>query len=175
MDDVPALESEGRENKKRAATSCPRSHDPGLAPYRARMHTQGSRRHVWISSGVPIDVSTSHLDVAATHSPTVDRFDNAADGHSLLVERLRQLRLSYRDGGDWRLRARRGLRAAAAGFAAAVINLKQARDFATAMDMLAKNDRIEAQGLTAWARLLAEGHWQVSEALRAPNCRIWRL
>ena len=43
----------------------------------------------------------------------------------------------------------------AAGFAVAVVNPRQARDFARTMGYLAKTDRIDARALAALAQMLA--------------------
>ena len=104
---------------------------------------------------VGIDVGKSHLDVAATHSPTVSRFNNEAEGHSALVEHLQgsqpQLVVMEATGGYEHAVA---CALQAAGFAVAVINPKQARDFAKAMGTLAKTDRIDAQGLASLGGVL---------------------
>jgi transposase len=104
---------------------------------------------------VGIDVGKSHIDVAASHSPTVDRFDNDSEGHSLLIEQLRglhpQLIVMEATGGYEHALA---CALQAAGFSVAVINPKQARDFARAMGTLAKTDCIDAQGLASLGGVL---------------------
>jgi transposase len=96
---------------------------------------------------IGIDVSKSHLDVASTPSPNgVGRFDNDSEEHSVLVARLEglqpQLIVMEATGGYEHALA---CALQAAGFAVAVVNPKQARDFAKAMGTLAKTDRIDAQ------------------------------
>jgi transposase len=104
---------------------------------------------------VGIDISKSHVDVAATRSLAAGRLDNDSEGHSQLVERLRQqlpdLIVMEATGGYEQALA---CALQAAGFAVAVINPKQARDFAKAMGTLAKTDRIDARGLANLGEVL---------------------
>lgn len=104
---------------------------------------------------VGIDVGKSHLDVAANHTVQATRIDNDADGHSHLVDRLRDtdVRLIVMEAtGGYEQPVACALQAA--GFAVAIINPKQARDFARAMGTLAKTDRVDAQGLASLAEVL---------------------
>jgi transposase len=104
-----------------------------------------------------VDVAKAKLDVASTLSPTaLGRFDNEPEGHSALVARLEGLEpelIVMEATGGYEHALACALQAA--GFAVAVINPKQARDFARAMGTLAKTDRIDAQGLAELGRVLA--------------------
>lgn len=104
---------------------------------------------------VGIDISKSQVDVAATRTLVKGRFDNDAEGHSLLVQRLQQqppdLVVMEATGGYEQALA---CALQAAGFAVAIINPKQARDFAKAMGTLAKTDRIDAQALASFGEVL---------------------
>lgn len=104
---------------------------------------------------VGIDVGKLHLDVAASHTLPASRLDNDADGHAQLIERLQgfhpQLIVMEATGGYEQALA---CALQAAGFAVAVINPKQARDFAKAMGTLAKTDRVDAQGLMCLGEVL---------------------
>jgi transposase len=104
---------------------------------------------------VGIDVGKFHLDLATNHSLPTSRFDNNPDGHSHLIERLRalhpQLIVMEASGGYEQALA---CALQAAGFAVAIINPKQARDFAKAMGTLAKTDPVDALGLASLAEVL---------------------
>lgn len=109
-----------------------------------------------ISVVVGIDVAKAHVDVLVLGA-TLDaqRFDNEADGHSALAAALQPLEVSLVV-----MEATGGYEAAlacalqAAGLPVAVINPRQARDFASAMGQLAKTDRIDAQVLAELAAVL---------------------
>lgn len=102
---------------------------------------------------VGIDVSKASLEVAVLggHSP-VSQVDNDALGHTLLLEALQPLAPTLVV-----LEATGGYEAAvactlqAAGLTVAVVNPRQARDFARSLGQLAKTDRIDAAGLAAFA------------------------
>lgn len=108
---------------------------------------------------VGIDVASEHVDVAAIGAElpgALARLANDADGHSALAEGL--VRLSP---GLVLMEATGGYEAAlacalqAAGLRVAVINPRMARDFARAMQRLAKTDRIDAATLAELAGVLA--------------------
>lgn len=105
---------------------------------------------------VGIDVAKAKVDVVSTLSPTpIGTFDNGPEGHSALVGRLEGLEPSLivmEATGGYEHALACALQAA--GLAVAVINPKQARDFARAMGTLAKTDRIDAQGLAELGRVL---------------------
>ncbi|MEX3937873.1 IS110 family transposase [Paraburkholderia phymatum] len=95
---------------------------------------------------VGIDVSKATLDVAIGVKTTPLSVSNKADGFDTLLEELARHRVALIV-----LEATGGLEMAvacvlqAAGYAVAVINPRQARDFARAMGKLAKTDRIDAR------------------------------
>jgi transposase len=102
-----------------------------------------------------VDVSMARLDVALR--PTGDRFDEANDqaGIDSLLDRLRAARpalvvLEATGGLERPLAAA----LAAAGIPVAVINPRQARDFARATGRLAKTDRIDAEVLARFGEAL---------------------
>ena len=109
-----------------------------------------------ISVVVGIDVAKAHVDVSVLGARIdVQRFDNEVDGHSTLVAALAPLEV-----GLVVMEATGGYEAAlacalqAAGLPVAVINPRQARDFASAMGQLAKTDRIDARVLAELACVL---------------------
>lgn len=113
---------------------------------------------------VGIDVASEHVDVAAIGAqlPTsLSRVTNDADGHSALAAGLVELA-----PGLVLMEATGGYEAAlacalqAAGLRVAVINPRMARDFARAMQRLAKTDRIDAATLAELAEVLS----------RRPDC-----
>jgi len=105
---------------------------------------------------VGIDVAKASVEVAVqgiafdTH-----RFSNDADGHSALAVALSPLRpqlVVVEATGGYESALACALQAA--GLAVAVVNPKQARDFARAMGRLAKTDRVDAQALAEFAAVL---------------------
>lgn len=109
-----------------------------------------------ISVVVGIDVAKDHLDVAVQGGQLdVLRYGNDVDGHSALVAALQPLGV-----GLVVMEATGGYEAAlacalqASGLAVAVVNPRQARDFAKSMGFLAKTDGIDARLLAEFAGVL---------------------
>src|SRR5262245_50770463 len=94
---------------------------------------------------VGIDVSKARLDGHVRPSGLAFEHPNDPGGIAALAQRLRGLRpalIVLEATGGYELAA--GAALAAAGLPVAVINPRQARDFAKALGKLAKNDRIDA-------------------------------
>ena len=113
---------------------------------------------------IGIDVASAHVDVAAMGGElpaALSQVGNDADGHSALADGLARLK-----PGLVLMEATGGYEAAlacalqAAGLRVAVVNPRMARDFARAMQRLAKTDRIDAATLAEFAGVLA----------RRPDC-----
>ena len=105
---------------------------------------------------VGIDVAKAHIDVAVLGAPVNPaRFDNEIDGHTALIALLEplapQLVVMEATGG---YQAALACALQAAGLAVAVVNPRQARDFAKALGRLAKTDRIDAEDLAELGRTL---------------------
>lgn len=105
---------------------------------------------------VGIDIAKLHVDVSVNSSPPLtERFANDSEGHAALIARLAPLGVALvvmeATGG---YEAPLACALQAAGFAVAVVNPRQARDFAKAMGRLAKTDRIDAEGLAAFGGML---------------------
>jgi transposase len=105
---------------------------------------------------VGIDVAKAHLDVAALGAQLgAERFENDTEGHTALLAALQPLGAALVV-----MEATGGYEAAlacalqAAGLPVAVVNPKQARDFAKSMGRLAKTDRIDARTLAELAAVL---------------------
>jgi transposase len=108
---------------------------------------------------VGIDVASEHVDVVAIGAElaaSLARVSNDADGHSALADGLARLQpalvLMEATGG---YEAALACALQAAGLRVAVINPRMARDFARAMQRLAKTDRIDAATLAELAGVLA--------------------
>ena len=113
---------------------------------------------------VGIDVASAHVDVAAIGAElpaALSHVGNDADGHSALADGLARLKpelvLMEATGG---YEAALACALQAAGLRVAVVNPRMARDFARAMQRLAKTDRIDAATLAEFAGVLA----------RRPDC-----
>jgi transposase len=101
---------------------------------------------------VGIDVSKARLDIAMRPSGETWRVDNDEEGIEALLEHLRRMRpalVVLEASGGYE-------RPVVAAFAAgrlpvAVVNPRQARDFARATGKLAKTDKLDAQSLAHFA------------------------
>ena len=105
---------------------------------------------------VGIDVAKAHVDVWVLDAKLgVLRFDNDADGHSALLAALGPF-----DVALVVMEATGGYEAAlacalqAVGLCVAVVNPRQARDFAKSMGQLAKTDAVDARMLADFAGVL---------------------
>jgi transposase len=104
---------------------------------------------------VGIDVSKMTLDVAIGSRGAIEQVPNTADGQAALAARLRRLGKTQRPelvvveatGG-----LEQGVVSALEeiGLAVAVVNPRQARDFARCLNRLAKTDRIDARMLAEY-------------------------
>lgn len=111
-----------------------------------------------VISVVGIDVAKAHVDVCVLGaSRDTQQFANDAEGHSALAATLQPLGV-----GLVVMEATGGYEAAlvcalqAAGQPVAVINPRQARDFAKSMGRLAKTDTIDARMLAELASVLVQ-------------------
>lgn len=109
-----------------------------------------------LSVTVGIDVAKPHVDVCVLGAESkAQRFNNDAEGHSELAAILQPLGV-----GLVVMEATGGYEAAvacalqAAGLPVAVVNPRQARDFAKSMGRLAKTDAIDAHMLAELAAVL---------------------
>ena len=101
---------------------------------------------------VGIDVAKDDFDVAVTSTEKGWRFPNSAAGFRSAIKRLRQFPvalvvLEATGGHEWKLVDA----LAAAGFAVAVVNPIQIRNFARSLGILAKTDRIDAGVIARFA------------------------
>ncbi len=106
---------------------------------------------------VGIDVAKAHVDVWVLGAELeAQRFDNEPEAHSVLAAALKPLGVTLVV-----MEATGGYEAAlacalqAVGLPVAVVNPRQARDFAKSMGQLAKTDRIDARMLAEFAATLA--------------------
>lgn len=100
---------------------------------------------------VGIDVSKRHLDVAVAGSEEVVRWPNEAAGIAGLVEALGGQApglVVLEATGGYEMAAVKALQEA--GLAVAVVNPRQARDFARASGRLAKTDALDARALASF-------------------------
>ncbi|OOO01719.1 MAG: hypothetical protein USCGTAYLOR_02073 [Chromatiales bacterium USCg_Taylor] len=104
---------------------------------------------------VGIDVAKDTLEVAFGPTGDIQSITNETSGHEALIARLSahpvELIVMEATGG-YELAVASALQAA--GFHVAIINPRQARDFAKAMGYLAKTDRIDAGVLAQLAEVL---------------------
>lgn len=109
---------------------------------------------------VGIDVAKAHVDVAVLGGELKfepQRFQNEIEGHTALAEALSSLEVTL-----VLMEATGGYEAAlacalqAVGLPVAVVNPRQARDFAKSMGYLAKTDAIDARMLAAFGHALLQ-------------------
>jgi transposase len=103
-----------------------------------------------------IDVAKDMVEVAISKDTSVKSFTNDGPGHEelaklLLANEIALIVMEATGGYEFDL----ACALQAAGLAVAVINPRQARDFAKAMGYLAKTDRIDAGVLSELARTIA--------------------
>lgn len=106
---------------------------------------------------VGIDVAKDSLEVAFGPQAPTQSFANDEEGHEALVGVLKAHKVELivmEATGAYEAPCACALQAA--GFAVAVVNARQARDFAKAMGYLAKTDSIDARVLAALAAVLAQ-------------------
>jgi transposase len=132
----------------------------------ASSHAQAREMKTMSGSSVMvgIDVASTHVDVAALGADlpaALSHVTNDPEGHSALADGLARLKpelvLMEATGG---YEAALACALQAAGLRLAVVNPRMARDFARAMQRLAKTDRIDALTLAEFAGVLA----------RRPDC-----
>lgn len=105
---------------------------------------------------VGIDVAKAHVDVSVLGAKLdAQRFDNQAEGHSALTAALKPLDVALvvmEATGGYETELACALQAA--GLPVAVVNPRQARDFAKSMGRLAKTDAVDARMLAEFAAVL---------------------
>jgi len=117
-------------------------------------HQQGREAVAAPRANAGIDVSKDWLDLA--WADRTERFANDAAGMESLTALLRQQDVDLvvlEATGGYEAAAAAALQAA--GLAVAVVNPRQARDFAKAMGVLAKTDKVDARVLRDFANVLA--------------------
>lgn len=105
---------------------------------------------------IGIDVAKETVEVAFGINGAVEQFTNEAEGHDSLIERLSGTAVELivlEATGGYEIAIAGALQVA--GLPVAIINPRQARDFAKAMGYLAKTDRIDARALAQLADVLA--------------------
>jgi transposase len=103
---------------------------------------------------VGIDVSQDHLDVHVRPASLRRRFANTADGIAELIAWVRPHaaeRIVFESTGPYQKAAVGAL--LAEGLPAVVVNARQVRDFAKAMNYLAKTDKIDASVIAHFAEV----------------------
>ncbi len=104
---------------------------------------------------VGVDVSKDGLDVAIGSRDEVFTLPNSAAGFEALVERLKEFLVALivlEATGGYEEKLADTLRDAA--LPVAVVNPRQVRDFARALGILAKTDRIDAQVIARYAEMV---------------------
>jgi transposase len=106
---------------------------------------------------VGIDVAKATLEVAISGQPNTLAIANDETGYAALLAELSKFNVGlvlFEATGGFELACATALQLA--GLAVAVVNPRQARDFARAMGHLAKTDRIDARVLADMARTLVQ-------------------
>lgn len=125
---------------------------------------------------IGIDIAKQTFDAALGVSGSIKTFANDDAGFDTLLANLAgqavDLIVMEATGG---LESNLACALQAAGFAVAVINPRQARDFAKAMGYLAKTDRIDAKALAELAQVLARSpeRNRLCQRQSSRRCRPW--
>ena len=117
---------------------------------------------------VGIDVAKGHLDVAISGAKNVHTFNNDPAGYAEIVTLLKKYNIGIivmEATGGYEAAAAVALQAA--GLPVAVVNPRQARDFAKGMGQLAKTDTVDALMLSQFGSVLVDGN-HVQRYLRQP-------
>jgi transposase len=104
---------------------------------------------------IGIDVSKAHLDIAVRPGQLHWQVENTTTGIDELIAKLRPMAptlIVLEATGGYETACAAGL--AAAGFAVAVINPRQARNFAKSLGRLAKTDKVDASDLARFGEAL---------------------
>ena len=129
------------------------------------VHTQDRDATTVSRINAGIDVSKAWLD--ACWGQHAHRFAHDADGIKQLAASLGQAQVDLvvmEASGGYEMASAAALQAE--GFAVAVLNARQARDFARALGVLAKTDRVDARVLRDFANVIAR-HPERDRYLRA--------
>jgi len=125
---------------------------------------------------VGIDVSKANLDVCVGVMGSVSRLNNDEAGRDALCRMLKPLKVGLvvlEATGGYEFACAAALQSA--GVPVAIINPRQARDFARAMGRLAKTDRIDAQGLAHLAQVWSARPDAAHLVKRLPDAQQQRL
>lgn len=122
---------------------------------------------------VGIDVSKDKLDIFIDSSSQAFTVANSSDGIESILQRLKALNVKLivvEHSGRYERRC--ALDLMDAGLPVALVNPRQTRDFARAINWLAKNDRIDARLLAEFARRVQP---QISERIPAKRAELDEL
>jgi transposase len=147
-------QSVGEQDRRRIVETSPNSRLSRSPRGTASSHLQGRDffNMASISAFVGIDVSKDHLDVHVLNGP-VFRCDNSSSQRALLLEKLpgpASCLIVVEATGRYEQALVCDL--AAAGYAISVVNPRQVRDYAKALGLLAKTDRIDAFVIARFAQ-----------------------
>jgi len=121
-----------------------------------------------VGKSVGIDVAKGHVDMAIPGVKSVGRFPNNPAGHAQIVQVLRKHEIAVivmEATGGYETSLAVALQTQ--GVPVAVVNPKQARDFAKSMGRLAKTDKVDALMLSQFGAVLA-GNPNFQRYLRRP-------
>jgi len=114
---------------------------------------------------IGIDVSKEKLDVASDDGSLEARFSNDEQGHLELLKRLREQSptlVVLEATGNYQLEVSIAL--AAAKLPVAVVNPRQVRDFAKALELLAKTDAVDAKVIARCGATVKSAAQSLSDA-----------
>ncbi|WP_157661105.1 IS110 family transposase, partial [Burkholderia ubonensis] len=125
---------------------------------------------------IGIDVSRDTLEIGSSTASSTWQYANDSDGIEAMTAELAKLApalVVLEATGGYEFEAACALQAA--GLSVAVVNPRQARDFARAMGTLAKTDSLDARMLAAFARVLHQ-HPQRERFIKPlPDAQLQRL
>ncbi|KUZ85574.1 transposase [Burkholderia ubonensis] len=125
---------------------------------------------------IGIDVSRDTLEIGSSTASSTWQYANDSDGIEAMTAELAKLApalVVLEATGGYEFEAACALQAA--GLSVAVVNPRQARDFARAMGTLAKTDSLDARMLAAFARVLHQHPQRERFIKQLPDAQLQRL
>ncbi|AOK63557.1 transposase [Burkholderia ubonensis] len=125
---------------------------------------------------IGINVSRDTLEIGSSTARSTWQYANDSDGIEAMTAELAKLApalVVLEATGGYEFEAACALQAA--GLSVAVVNPRQARDFARAMGTLAKTDSLDARMLAAFARVLHQHPQRERFIKQLPDAQLQRL
>jgi transposase len=149
-------ETVGKQDRRRPSGKIPNSRQSRLTYATSSSYLQGrDTSKMNFKCVIGIDVAKAKLDVADGPESRIQQFDNDASGHQRLLKTLptpETCLVVLEATGQYEKRIVMEL--VNAGHLVSVVNPRQVRDFAKALGILAKTDKIDARAISNFGQLV---------------------